>query len=255
MRPWQTSPTLHESPPGAPVAFCLEHKVRREPNLFDFVLYGGTFRRADTWSMKWGAMTKRADEIDAGIVVRAAAGSRPEAERVAELIFRTVAAVLGPRSPNCYDVAQEAVLRLVRKVRAGTFDSAKEGKASSWVVKLAVRVAIDHVRVPERIIEHEEALESEAEPTATVEEQLEQARAKRLVQALVERLNANDRAILLLRFWEECSYEEIGGVLSLPAGTVKSRLSRAVEHLKKEIDAQSGEARQSLRALAPSAEG
>jgi RNA polymerase sigma-70 factor, ECF subfamily len=47
------------------------------------------------------------------------------------------------------------------------------------------------------------------------------------VRQAVEQLDSNEREILLLREFEELSYEEIGKILYLPVNTVRSRLFRA----------------------------
>ena len=52
------------------------------------------------------------------------------------------------------------------------------------------------------------------------------------VRDAIEKLEANDREVLLLREYEELSYEEIAGALRLPVNTVRSRLFRARLALK-----------------------
>ncbi len=52
------------------------------------------------------------------------------------------------------------------------------------------------------------------------------------MQAALLTLDGDDRAIVVLREIEERSYEEIGAMLDLPQGTVKSRLFRARAKLK-----------------------
>lgn len=46
------------------------------------------------------------------------------------------------------------------------------------------------------------------------------------------------RAVVVLRFTDDLAVEEIATVLRLPAGTVKSRLSRAIAGLREQLDAQ-----------------
>jgi RNA polymerase sigma-70 factor (ECF subfamily) len=56
-----------------------------------------------------------------------------------------------------------------------------------------------------------------------------------LIQAALTRLNASFRAAVILRDIEELSYEEIAAVLGVPLGTVKSRILRGREALRKEL--------------------
>jgi RNA polymerase sigma-70 factor (ECF subfamily) len=58
---------------------------------------------------------------------------------------------------------------------------------------------------------------------------------ERYVRAALERLSFEHRVVLLLREIEEMSCEEIAKTLSLPQGTVKSRLARARESLRREL--------------------
>jgi RNA polymerase sigma-70 factor (ECF subfamily) len=52
------------------------------------------------------------------------------------------------------------------------------------------------------------------------------------VREAIEKLDANDREVLLLREYEDLSYEEIAGVIRVPINTVRSRLFRARMALK-----------------------
>ena len=60
------------------------------------------------------------------------------------------------------------------------------------------------------------------------------------VREAVEKLDGNDRDVLLLREYEELSYEEIAGVLRVPVNTVRSRLFRARLALKEILAAAPG---------------
>ena len=53
-----------------------------------------------------------------------------------------------------------------------------------------------------------------------------------MLEAALERLPAEQRAVFVLRVFEELSYQEIAEALDIPIGTVMSRLSRARERLR-----------------------
>jgi RNA polymerase sigma-70 factor (ECF subfamily) len=54
-----------------------------------------------------------------------------------------------------------------------------------------------------------------------------QSESERLVREALERLDPEDRSIIVMRDVEDLSYEQISEILDLPRGTVKSRLHRA----------------------------
>lgn len=56
------------------------------------------------------------------------------------------------------------------------------------------------------------------------------------IQAAIQELAPEFRAVLLLFYFEECSYREIAEKLQLPIGTVMSRLSRAKSHLRARLN-------------------
>jgi len=60
---------------------------------------------------------------------------------------------------------------------------------------------------------------------------------RRLVIAAVNRLGRDDRLVIALRHFEQLGEAEMADVLGCPAGTVKSRLSRATTRLRSQLDA------------------
>jgi RNA polymerase sigma-70 factor (ECF subfamily) len=74
-----------------------------------------------------------------------------------------------------------------------------------------------------------------ADDDATLERLDAEARRRVLAAALAE-LRPHDREILLLHAWAELSDSEIAAALSLPTGTVKSRLHRTRERVRNHLD-------------------
>jgi RNA polymerase sigma-70 factor (ECF subfamily) len=59
------------------------------------------------------------------------------------------------------------------------------------------------------------------------------------IRAALEQLDPDHREVLMLREYEQLSYDEISEVLAVPINTVRSRLSRARSELKVLLDSQS----------------
>ena len=129
------------------------------------------------------------------------------------------------------DVTQEAFLRAHRAL--ASYDRARP--FGPWICRIAANLAINHVRSPEA---REEALdegEFDRSHPAAADGPLEavlQTEARRVLDDAVGRLPAEQRAVFVLRTFEDLSYKEIAEALDLSVGTVMSRLSRAREKLR-----------------------
>ena len=129
------------------------------------------------------------------------------------------------------DVTQEAFLRAHRAL--ASYDRGRP--FGPWICRIAANLAINHVRSPEaREEELDEAVidrPSAGPGDGPLDAVLEQE-ARRVLEEAVGRLPAEQRAVFVLRTFEELSYKEIAETLDLSVGTVMSRLSRAREKLR-----------------------
>lgn len=127
------------------------------------------------------------------------------------------------------DVAQEAFVRAWRNLKG--FDL--ERPFSPWICRIAANLAVNEVRSPRA---REEGLpEGHGESQASSESPLEgvlDAEARRVLDAAVNELPREQRAVFTLRVYEEQSYKEIALGLGISPGTVMSRLARAREKLR-----------------------
>jgi len=130
------------------------------------------------------------------------------------------------------DVAQEAFVRAWRGL-----DGFELGRPfAPWVCRIAANLALNHVRSP-RMREqalpegHDEEPAQEAGPLGT----LLDAEARRVLDDAVGALPTEQRAVLVLRVFEELSYDEIAETLQISPGTVMSRLYRARERLARAL--------------------
>jgi len=98
----------------------------------------------------------------------------------------------------------------------------------TWLVRIASNAALDLLR-RRKVVEFVplgDTFEA-VHPGAGPEHQAQVTQEVRALDAALARLTPEHREVLLLREIEDMSYEEIGRVLSLTEGTVKSRLARA----------------------------
>ena len=138
---------------------------------------------------------------------------------------------------DAMDLAQEAMLRFF-----STLDRFKTGKpVRPWLFTIVRNLARDfwrrgklrrHPSLDDDAIDLSRAL---ADPSASPEQAtLEEERRQRLWQAL-SRLPSAKREILVLRDYHDLTYADIARVLSIPIGTVMSRLHAARKGLRGEF--------------------
>jgi RNA polymerase sigma-70 factor (ECF subfamily) len=156
-------------------------------------------------------------------------------------VYSLVANVLG-NDADAADVLQNVFVKVFRGI--SQFHGASSLK--TWIYRIALREALNHRRGWFRRHVHEPfSLDEEASepvealagrPTAdNPYEALEQVERQRLVKAALDGLPRPYRAALVLRELDGCSYEEIAEILGIAEGTVKSRLMRGRELLRRKL--------------------
>ena len=130
------------------------------------------------------------------------------------------------------EAVQEAFLDLIRK--PSQFDP-RRGTASALLFGM-VRNRLRSARRSER----EEALEDDAVGDVDLLSHFERAERIAAVRDAILGLPEHYREVVVLCELEECSYEEAAVSLDLPVGTVRSRLSRARQQLKRRLSEYEG---------------
>lgn len=173
------------------------------------------------------------------------ASEREFLDENSELVFNLALRLTGNRS-DAEDLAQDALIRAVRALPKFRGDS----KLSTWAYRITVNTWKNRVRAEKSrgfwktisfgvLGKDEDEDQPDFEPKgedAPLDSDLEKEGTAKMVQAALLQLDADDRAIVVLREIEERSYSEIGEVLGLAEGTVKSRLFRARAKLKLLLD-------------------
>jgi RNA polymerase sigma-70 factor (ECF subfamily) len=153
----------------------------------------------------------------------------PEAgfgERVAEnqrRVFQIAYSVLG-NSADAEEVAQEAFLRAYRNF--GSLRDAEKFRA--WVNRIVFRLALNRQRGYRRRLARDTAWQSsEARTMVDGAKDAEQQIMLDKLRREIERLPQKLRSVLQLSLVEEMDATEVGAVLGIPAGTVRSRVHTA----------------------------
>jgi RNA polymerase sigma-70 factor (ECF subfamily) len=157
-------------------------------------------------------------------------------ERQSGFVFRVAYAVLLNRA-DAEDSVQETFLKLYRN---GGWHNVENERA--FLARVAWRVAVDRLPrrpgTPNLDCNSESDLTSEAPSADPSPEQTliltdQHARIHAMIDALPEEL----RVPLILSAGDELNSREIGRVLGIPEGTVRTRLQRARELLRRKLDA------------------
>ena len=138
------------------------------------------------------------------------------------------------------DVLQEVFLKIFRSV--GSFRG--QSSLKTWIYRIAVNEAYNQRRWFTRHRRQEVGLEAEEEGSRCYRDTLPDpgrspfdlaagTEAHALVAEALEELNPAFRAAVILRDIEDLSYEEIAEILQISLGTVKSRILRGREALRK----------------------
>lgn len=142
---------------------------------------------------------------------------------------------------DAYDAAQEAFIKVYRNI--GNFKG--KSSLSTWIYRIVSNVCNDFLRKRQRsgvavsisgAAQNDDDKDIDITDTApTPEELVELSEEQRALRIAISELSAEYREIITLSDIEQLSYEEISEVLKCPTGTVKSRLSRARNALRKKL--------------------
>ena len=118
-------------------------------------------------------------------------------------------------------------------------------KFSTWLYRIAYNLSISRVRRKNNFLSldgvYEDGKELDIEDeTSDIWLSIDEEEIKMMIEEGMKKLKPWERAIIELRDIKNLSYDEIAEVLGIPMGTVKSRLNRARNHLRKIIEREFG---------------
>lgn len=118
-----------------------------------------------------------------------------------------------------------------------------EYKFSTWAYRICYNLVIDHIRknqaqidsLDDESVSGRDLLESDNVSREDGFKALDRAETRETVWRIVDQIPLKFRELILLRYIQELKYEEIAEITALPVGTVKNRIFKAKEILKKEM--------------------
>jgi RNA polymerase sigma-70 factor (ECF subfamily) len=144
-------------------------------------------------------------------------------------------------SVECEDLAQDVFLKVFRKLHTFQHESA----FFTWLYRIAVNAATDHLSRAShrrlRLVDDEATLDAHGPGRDHDDSQnpaapLMTAELAAVTRQIVATLPEKFRTILVLREFEDLSYNEIADVLQIQLGTVESRLFRARQRFKEALE-------------------
>jgi RNA polymerase sigma-70 factor (ECF subfamily) len=166
------------------------------------------------------------DDPDEVLVERALEGDGAAfttlVKRYQRPVYNAAYRVLG-REEDAGDVSQTVFLKVAEHLR----DYDPRHRFFSWIYRIAMNEALNVLRRNGRDQPIEEDAEFEGPASLGPEHQAAAAEDSRRVQKALLGMRPADRAVIALRHFSECSYEEIAQILEIDVKTVKSRLFEA----------------------------
>ncbi|CAM3439846.1 RNA polymerase sigma factor [Marinicrinis lubricantis] len=141
-------------------------------------------------------------------------------------VYRTAYYMLG-NEQDALDASQEALIRIYNKINSYE----EKAQFKTWVQRIVTNICIDKFRRAKSTVSIDQHNMVFATDNHVEKELLSSIAAKDIRQA-IEQLPEHHRTVVVLRYLQDFSYNEISESLGLPLNTVKSYLFRARQQLQ-----------------------
>jgi RNA polymerase sigma-70 factor (ECF subfamily) len=169
------------------------------------------------------------------LVERAQGGDRSALEELYLLHFDRIYSYLHMSVGNRHDaedLTTQTFLKMLEAIGRFRWQSAP---FSAWLFRIAHNLAIDHFRARRRLQTEDEVPEPSGLEESSAEEQAFDSMGRAGMLALIERLSAEQRQVLTLKFLFGFVNAEVAGILGKTEGAVKSLQHRALVSLQKQL--------------------
>ncbi|MBD7985622.1 sigma-70 family RNA polymerase sigma factor [Sporosarcina sp. Sa2YVA2] len=177
---------------------------------------------------------------EADLISKAQTGDRAAFAQLMELHYRTVekfAYQCGVRIDDIPDVTQEVFIKLYRFL-----PQFNQQRFTTWLYKITLNAARDYYRKASRENAKEDRLKNETgeDNHQSAEKQVLLFEEDQELHTAILQLEEKYRIPLILFYFQDLTYQQISEVMNITMAAVKTRIFRAKDILKKEIESNGG---------------
>lgn len=129
---------------------------------------------------------------------------------------------------------EEEALDIVQETAYKAFDKIESLKEpayiKTWLIKIAISSSLNRLKKLEKIVPMQN------EYIDNIQFDQDDPTVKVLLQQILEELSSDEKGIVLLKYYEAYTFQEIADTLQIPLGTVKSILYRALKKLRVQVE-------------------
>ena len=185
---------------------------------------------------------------EASLVAQARAGNMASVEKLIlkyqDRVYNTILKICGNEA-DAAELAQDAFVRAIQ----GLKDFKGQSSFYTWLFRIAVNLTLNFCKKNSKVSFQSLQEETDEETNRQLKDYLidkniqepSELASKKEVQSLIlkalEKLDPQQRAVVVLRDIEQMSYNEIAETLDMEIGTVKSRIARGRKNLREILEA------------------
>jgi RNA polymerase sigma-70 factor (ECF subfamily) len=169
------------------------------------------------------------------LVERAQRGDRSALEELYLLHFDRIYSYLHLSVGNRHDAEDLTTQTFLRMLEAIGRFRWRSAPFSAWLFRIAHNLAMDHFRAGRRVQAEEDVPEPLGAEESSAEEQALDSLGQAGMLELIQRLSADQRQVLTLKFLFGFANAEVAGILGKTEGAVKSLQHRALASLQKHV--------------------
>jgi RNA polymerase sigma-70 factor, ECF subfamily len=137
------------------------------------------------------------------------------------------------RFVNDHDEADDIVQEVFLKVHRSLNDFRGESGFYTWLYRITVNISLNAIR-KRRIkdfLRIDEFFDYPSDENDQPDKQFEQNEQKQLIEKAIERLSEKQKAVFILRYYEELPYDDISKILKTSVGGLKANYFHAVKNI------------------------